>query len=303
MKNSFLFLFILIIIISSILFLPGCSGEKDKGSPEYIQEVKQWDQKRVARLKEETGWLNLVGLFWLEEGNNSFGSANDNDIIFPSGPAHIGNLLLKDSLVTINVDSGIVVLNEGKPVTEMTMLDDNSENPTILQSGSLKWYIIKRTKGFAIRLRDLNAPLVKEFKGLERFPINEDWRLNAKFEEYNPPKKMNVPDITGVVGKELSPGKIVYSIEGKQYTLDAIDAGNKLWFIFADETNGEETYGAGRFLYADKPDSLGSMIVDFNFAYNPPCVFTKFATCPFPPKENYLKLRITAGEKMWGEHH
>ena len=285
------------------VFFFGCSTEKDKGSPEYIREVKQWDQKRISRLKEETGWLNLVGLFWLKEGTNSFGSAKDNDIIFPSGPAHIGKFFLKDSVVTITVVPDVEVLNDGNPVTEMTLQDDNSDNPTILKCSSLKWYIIKRTKGFAIRLRDLNASLVKEFKGLERFPVNEDWKLNAKFVAYDPPKKMEVPDITGVIGEELSPGKVSFSVDGKEYSLDAIDAGKKLWFIFADETSGKETYGAGRYLYADKPDSLRNMIIDFNFAYNPPCVFTKFATCPFPPKENYLKLRITAGEKMWEGHH
>jgi uncharacterized protein (DUF1684 family) len=300
MKNIVLHIFTFLLL--SISFL-GCSTEKDKGSPNYINEVRQWDQKRISRLKEETGWLNLVGLFWLNEGNNSFGSANDNDIIFPSGPEHIGNLLLKDSAVTITVLPDVEVLNDGNQVSEMILKDDNSENPTVLQCGSLKWYIIKRTKGFAIRLRDLNAPLVKEFKGIERFPINEDWRIQAKFEKYNPSKKLSVPDITGVVGEELSPGKVSFSVNGNQYSLDAIDAGNKLWFIFADETSGEETYGAGRYLYTDKPDSLGNLIIDFNFAYNPPCVFTKFATCPFPPKENYLKLRVTAGEKMWGENH
>jgi uncharacterized protein len=296
-------LFLCTIITCSIFYLTGCSSDKEKGDPKYIQEVHQWDQKRVSRLKEETGWLNLAGLFWLKEGNNSFGSAKDNDIIFPSGPAHIGNMFLRDSVVSFTALPEVEVLNDGKTVSQITLLDDISENPTILQSNSLKWYIIKRPKGFAIRLRDLNAKLVKEFKGIERFPINEDWKLQAKFVKYTLPKKMEIPDITGVVGEEISPGKVTFLKDGKQFSLDAIDEGDKLWFIFADETCGDETYGAGRYLYADKPDSLGNITIDFNLAYNPPCAFTKFATCPFPPEENYMKLKITAGEKMWGGHH
>jgi uncharacterized protein len=300
MKNSF---FLLTLALLSIFYFSACSSEKDKGTPEYIQQVKQWDQKRVSRLKEETGWLNLAGLFWLKEGNNSLGSAKDNDIIFSSGPAHIGSMLLRDSVVEFTAVPEVNVLNNNKPVSQIFLLDDTTENPTILQNGSLRWYIIKRPKGFAIRLRDLNAKLVKEFKGIERFPISEDWKLPAKFVKYTPPVKMEIPDITGVVGEEISPGKVIFSKDGKQFSLDAIDEENKLWFIFADETSGDETYGAGRYLYADKPDSLGNMILDFNLSYNPPCAFTKFATCPFPPKENYLNLKITAGEKMWGGHH
>jgi uncharacterized protein len=287
-----------------LLTLPGCGESlKQKASPGYLEEVNQWHERRQARLKEETGWLNLAGLFWLKEGNNTIGSARDNNIVFHSGPAYIGNLILKDSVVTLKVNDGVEVLSEGKPVKEMVLKDDHSGNTTYLKTGSLRWYVIKRTKGFAIRLRDLESPLLKEFKGIERFPVNEDWRIEAEFEEYNPPKKIIVPDITGVVDEELSPGAAKFIIDGIEYRLDAVDAGKRLWFIFADETSGEETYGAGRYLYADKPDSDSFVILDFNLAYNPPCVFTKYATCPFPPQQNYLKLRITAGEKMWNELH
>lgn len=296
--------FLTISAIIFILFLSGCGEDlSQKGSPEYIAEVEKWHQRRAERLKEEDGWLNLVGLFWLNEGRNRFGSAEDNDIIFPSGPEYIGSLFLKDSVVTISVNPGVEVLSEGKPVTEMVLNDDYSENTTYLESGSLRWNIIKREKGFGIRLRDFEAPLLKKFGGIERFPINEDWKINAEFEEYNPSKKMLIPDITGVTLEEFSPGAVKFMVDSKEYKIDAVDAGRRLWLIFADETSGEETYGAGRYLYIDKPDSSGNTVIDFNLAYNPPCVFTKYATCPFPPKQNYLKLRITAGEKKWEGNH
>ena len=299
------------ILLFSILFITfltiySCKNEnlETKGTPEYISEIQQWHQKRIARLKEETGWLNLVGLFWLKEGENNFGSAKDNDIVFPSGPEHIGSLSLNDSTVTINVLPDVSVLNNGKPVNKMILKDDHTGDPTILALGSLRWYIIKRTKGYAVRLRDLNAKLLKTFKDIERFPVNVDWRIEAKFVKYDPPKKITIPDIIGTAEVENSPGAVVFTKDNQTYRMDALDAGgNRIWFIFADETSGIETYGAGRFLYTDKPDSNGIVILDFNEAYDPPCVFTRFATCPLPPKDNYLKLRITAGEKMWGEHH
>lgn len=295
-----------LITLSITFSFYSCNNENllQKGSREYISEVEQWHQKRIARLKEDTGWLNLVGLFWLKEGENRFGSAKDNEIIFPSGPEHIGSLFLKDSVVTIKVNAGQKVLYNGNSVSEMKMKDDHSDSTTFLQTGSLKWNIIKRTKGFAIRLRDLNAKLLKTFEGIERFPVNDGWMIEAKFEKFDPHKKLIIPDIVGTTDEENSPGAAVFIKDNHTYRMDALDAGgSRIWFIFADETSGKETYGAGRFLYTDQPDSNGIVILDFNKAYNPPCVFTKFATCPLPPKDNYLKLRITAGEKMWGEQH
>ncbi len=275
-----------------------------KGSPEYIAEIEQWHNKRIERLRTENSWLNVVGLYWLVEGENSFGSSEENDILFPEvSPPIIGNIILEDSMVVFKSADKVNVTIDGKVVTEAIIKEDLTGEPTILELGSLRWFIIKRNNRYGIRLRDLASPLVKELDGIERFPVNDEWRIKAKFEAYNPPKLISIPNILGTVNEEASPGTVLFKVNGVTHKLDAINAGNKLWFVFADETNGEETYGAGRYLYTDKPDSNGNMIIDFNYAYNPPCVFTKFATCPFPPKQNFLKLRITSGEKMWGELH
>jgi uncharacterized protein (DUF1684 family) len=203
----------------------------------------------------------------------------------------------------MKVNDGVEVLFDGKPVKEMVMIGDNKKEMTVFQYGSIKWNLIVRNELYGIRFRDLESDLVKNFSGIERFPVNEDWKVTATFEAYDPPKKISVPNVLGQIDEEPSPGAIVFTKDNQTYRLEAVDAGDKLWFIFADGTSGEETYGGGRFLYTDKPDSNGKVIVDFNKAYNPPCVLTKFATCPLPPKENYIKLRITAGEKMWGENH
>jgi uncharacterized protein len=303
MKKS-LFLFATFIVLFSI---SSCKNEnlETKGTPEYFEEIKQWDQKRAERLKADDGWLNLVGRTWLKQGENKFGSSKENDVIIESGkvPANMGVFIFHDSTVTMKVNDGVEVLFNGKPVKEIVMIGDGKTDMTVFQCGPIKWNLIVRDTLYGIRFRDLESEAVKNFKGIERFPVNEDWKVSADFETYNPPKKISVPNVLGQIDEEPSPGAIVFKKENQTYKLEAIDAGDRLWFIFADGTSGEETYGGGRFLYTDKADSTGKVIVDFNKAYNPPCVITKYATCPLPPRENYIKLRITAGEKMYGKNH
>jgi len=295
------FLSFFVILTITIIFY-SCKTEilEQKGSPEYISEVNEWHQKRIERLKDENGWLTLVGLYWLEEGENTFGSDKGNDIVFPENtPDKIGTITLLDTTLTLNVSDNVIVANNGEPVRKIILQNDLTGDPTILDLGTLHWYIIKRDEKYGIRLRNTDAPLRKEFEGIERFPVNDDWQLEAKFERYEPPKIISLPTQLGTVAEERSPGAALFTVNGKEYRLDAIDTGERFWFIFADQTNGKETYGAGRYLYTDKPDLTGKMIIDFNYAYNPPCVFTKYATCSFAPKQNHLLLRITAGEKNW----
>jgi len=297
---------IIVLVITILLTSLSCTEKEPgpKGTPEYIAEIEQWHNKRIERLRKENSWLNVVGLYWLEEGKNSFGSSEENDILFPEvSPPIIGSITLKDSMVVIKSADEVNVIIDGKIVTEAILKEDLTGEPTILELGSLRWFIIKRDDRYGIRLRDLASPLVKEFDGIERFPVNEDWKITALFEAYEPPKVISLPTQIGTVKEEPSPGAVVFEKDGQTYRIDAVDTGKRLWLIFADETSGEETYGAGRYLYIDKADSTGKVIVDFNLAYNPPCVFTKYATCSFPPMQNYLHLRITAGEKIWGENH
>lgn len=288
-------------LITLLLLFTGC--EKDIGSPDYVKSIKQWHEERIARLKTETGWLNLVGLYWLQEGKNTFGSAKDNDIVFPEkAPAHIGTFILNDSSVTVKINPEVKVTTGSRPVTDLKLKDDLSDSTTVLSYKSLRWFIINRNGRYGVRLRDLDAPLVKEFKGIDTYPVNEKWKVEAKFEPYPAPKVIEIPNIIGSFEKDTVAGRLVFNIDGKTYTLDPVSEGNEFFIIFADETNGNETYGAGRFLYTDKPDSSGMVELDFNKAYNPPCAFTKYATCPLPPKDNYLHLKITAGEKKYGNH-
>ncbi len=285
--------------------LAGCTAEKPKpqASEEYMSEIENWRAKRINNLKSETGWLNLVGLFWLKEGENTFGSAKDNDVIFPeSTPMYMGKFILDNGTVKVIINKDINIKIGDKQIESAELKNDLEGKPTILSWKNFRWFIIKRGDKFGVRLRNLEADLVKNFEGIEYFPVNEKWKVKAKFIQYKIPKILEIPTIIGTIEEDTAKGYLQFSIDGENFTLDPIESGEKFFIIFADKTSGKETYGGGRFLYVPKPDSTGITTIDFNKAYNPPCAFTKYATCPLPPKDNYLKLAITAGEKNYGEH-
>ena len=290
-------------IIYSVLILTIACTQKPTADPNYVKEINEWDQKRINRLKADDGWLNLVGRFWLKQGESTFGSAKDNDVVVESSklPEHIGSFIFEDSVVTFRALDGVDVMLGDMSVKEIVLVDDQKNDVTVLQIGSVKFNLIVRDTLYGIRFRDLNSDLVKNFKGVDRFPIDESWKITAKFEAYNPVKEIDVPNVLGQISKEKSPGAVVFERDGKTHRIDAVDeGGDKFFLIIADQTSGEETYGGGRFMYVNKPDSTGTILLDFNKAYNPPCVFTKYATCPLPPLQNYLKLKIEAGEKVYG---
>jgi uncharacterized protein len=293
------FLFLIILFYS-------CQTQKEikPVSPEYKKEVEDWHNKRIENLKKESGWLNLVGLYWLEEGENTIGSSDKNKIVFPkNAPAEIGKVIKKDSSLIFESYNNVNVFSNGNRVNKIEVKNDMSGNPTIFELDSFRWFVIKREEKFGIRLRDLNADLLKNFEGIERFPIDGDWKIKAEFIPYDVPKEVEIPTIIGTIEKDFSPGKVKFLIDKKEFTLEPTSAGDKMFLVFADLTSGDETYGAGRFLVIDKPDSNNNVIIDFNKSYNPPCAFTKYATCPLPTEENKLKVKITAGEKNYKGGH
>lgn len=186
-------------------------------------------------------------------------------------------------------------------VTAIVMHNDLQDHPTKLTLGPLSWTIIKRGEKYGVRLRDHEHPLLKTFDGITTYPIDSTWRVEATFEPNNPPKILAIPTILNTIDEEPSPGAFVFKLNGKTYRLDATGkmTDKDLFVIFADQTNGKETYGAGRFLYVPTPNESGKTIIDFNKAYNPPCAFTAYATCPLPPEQSKLPVRITAGEKKY----
>lgn len=293
-----------LVVCYSILSCSGNSSQpRQRANPEYLAQIQSWQQKRVASLKSPTGWLNLAGLFWLSEGENTAGADPSHAIIFPQdkAPAFAGTFILRDSLVTFAARPGSGVKHNDSTIAAMVMRDDVEGEPTRLTLGTLGWVIIKRGKKYGVRLRDYAHPALQQFAGIETYPVDSTWRIAAKFERYDPPKIIAIPTILNTIDEEPSPGALVFQSANQTYRLDVTGkmTDKELFVIFADQTNGQETYGAGRFVYVTTPDNSDRTMIDFNKAYNPPCAFTPYATCPLPPAQKKLALRVTAGEKNY----
>jgi len=290
-----------------VLLLSTCARTSPKvNSNAYAQEIEQWQAERLAELKSEDGWLTLVGLFWLKEGNNKIGSDKSNDIVLTKEQigTQSGVFVLQNGAVQFEAppNSGFTVA--GKPVTKLELRsdEDGAGSPTVLQSGSITFQIIKRGEKLGLRVKDKQNPDRLNFQGTQFYPTDLKWRIEAQFVPYNPPKAVSITNVLGMESGETSPGAVKFSVDGGSYQLDAITekGETKYFMIIADKTSGKETYPAGRYLYVDPPDAQGRIVIDFNKAYSPPCAFTKFATCPLPPRQNRLPFAIEAGEKYSG---
>jgi len=276
---------------------------------DYTHEIEQWRAKRTANLTSPTGWLSLIGLEWLQEGANRVGSASDNDIVLKAGPAHLGVVTLgKDGALHIALDDKAGATIDGKSVREATLIDDmhaGEATPTTVAFGSANFYVIERDGRKALRVKDSDAETRKDFLGIDYFPIDPSWRVVADWVPFDPPHKLEIGSVIGTIDKVDVPGKAVFQRNGHTFELLPYqeEPGGELFFVLADRTSGKETYGAARFLYAALPKD-GKVVLDFNKAYNPPCAFTPFATCPLAPPENRLDVAVTAGEKKYrGGHH
>ena len=277
----------------------------DTSAAEVTKQVEQWKQGRLQRLTAPDGWLSLVGLEWLHPGANRVGSASDNDIVLKVGPAHLGVVTLAaDGAVKIVLakDSGASI--DGKPAQEATLVDDiqagENGHPTTIAFGTANFYVIERDGRKGLRVKDAEAATRKHFLGLDYYPIDPSWRIVADWVPFDPPHKLEIGSVLGTIDKVDVPGKAVFKRDGHTFELLPYqeEPGGELFFVLADRTSGKETYGAARFLYAALPKD-GKVILDFNRAYNPPCAFTEYATCPLAPPENRLDVAVTAGEKKY----
>ena len=275
-------------------------SEQDFDLIAYEAEINSWHQSRVYYLKSDNGWLNLAGLYWLKEGVNSFGSDESNDLVFPKDkiPAKAGLLLLRNGTVTLTVLPAVEIFSNEKIIkSEIVYHPDSTKQPT-LAHGSLRWFIIKRDNLFGIRLRDLTHKTVQEFPGIEHYVVDPKFRVEATLDS-SAAKKIDIVNVLGQTTAQDSPGTLVFQLDGKKFRLDALIEGDELFMLFGDPTNENETYPSGRYMYVKMPGADGKTILDFNKAFNPPCAFTPFATCPLPPSQNILDIAITAGEKNY----
>ena len=302
-------------LLLALVFATACSKSAKPAAvfdqAAHKNEIQKWQNDRLASLTKDDGWLTLVGLFWLNEGENKFGSDPKNAVVLPrdKAPGVAGSLWLENGRVRLvaRPDSAIDVAGptEAKrtnPITALDLKDDNDDNgPTILKLGTLLINIIKRGERIGVRVKDTESRTRREFKGLEYYPIDPRWRIEAHFEPYQPAKAIPITNVLGMTDDEASPGALAFEVDGKTYRIDPIleKGETDLFVMIADETTGKETYGAGRYLYVSPPDATGKVVIDFNKTYSPPCAFTNFATCPLPPRQNHLPFRVDAGEKKY----
>ena len=273
-----------IILAAAFALMAASTGEN--------AETAKWRADYEASLKAPNGWLSVAGLFWLHAGDNIVGSDPQSDVVLPSGAPK---------------RAGVMKLAGGKVTFENKQLkSDASGKPDAVKIGDVTMTIIERNDKIGVRMKDPNAETRRDFTGCKWFAPDPAWRVHAKWVAYAKPKKIAITNILGMTDQEDSPGYAEFSLKGQStkgqtIRLEPVSEDGGLFFIFKDATSGKNTYGAGRFLDTDLPKS-GELELDFNKAYNPPCAFTAFATCPLPPKQNVLTAAIEAGEKKYGKH-
>lgn len=295
----FLFLFMLINCQSSPDSTDSSASLSDQTA--HQEDVSDWFRQRLERLNSERGWLKLAGLFWLEDGLHSFGSAPENDIVMPQGAIRnfAGDIMLEGNMITVDPAEDDLLYVNGEPLKGS--LTFPVENELEFEHDRIAWQFIQRGELIGLRLFDQESEVSRNFKGIERFPVSGQYRVEARLVPHDPPRKLPVVNILGQTNEYETPGMLEFEIEGQSYSLipQSASDGERLFIVLADQTSGDQTFGGGRFLYADNPGPGNTVMLDFNKAYNPPCAFSDYTTCPLPPPENRLPLALEAGEKRY----
>lgn len=278
-------------------------GAASAAPADHAAVIREWRERRHERLASADGWLTLVGLEWLKDGANRLGSSDDSDIRLPGGSADWGTVTVDGDEIRFAPAAGAAIMVDGAPALPVRLVADNQGRPTVVGSGTLNFHVIYRGS-YALRIKDTQAPTLLAFSGVDSFPIDASWRFDARFSPAEPGQTIEIGDVLGQLSPMPVLGTVEFERDGQSYSLLGLaeEGTDSIWFLFADRTTGRETYGAGRFLYSDGMPVNGRVVVDFNKAYNPPCAFTAFATCPLPPPGNVLAVAVEAGEKDYGAH-
>ena len=270
-------------------------------SSRYKEAILKERREREKRFRtSERGWLGLVGLYWLRDGENRIGSETSNDIVLPPpAPGHIGIVQYNNGVATFRAARGVPIYCNGRQVTLKTLVADIYEDADFLQFGDITFVLLERADRHLIRVWDKNSETRKNFSGFNQYPVNSAYCIEARYTDYDTPRLINIQDVLEIYHETPFQGYVTFNFEGEEHRLEArVDEGELMRLDFRDATNGDTTYVGGRFLVTEMPKD-GKIIVDFNRAYNPPCAYTDYATCPLPPPENRLPIRIEAGEKAY----
>ena len=292
--------------LTALVAAGGCGRQPAGTSAAYVAEVDAWHAQREERLRSETGWLTLVGLHELDKRKvNSVGSDPEAMVrLIDKAPARMGDLAFDGNHweFTAAADAGVTLADSAATPVDRQLLDtDRGGTPTTLACGTLQFFVIDRDSTFFLRVRDRDSEVRRSFTGIERYPVESRWRVIARLE--GGPATVKVPNALGQESEEPSPGVLVFALNGHEHRLTPTgSAAAGLFLVFGDATNNHGTYGGGRFLSTEPVGAIGTVVLDFNRAYNPPCVFTPYATCPLPGKANTLPIPVEAGERIWGTH-
>lgn len=287
----------------------------------HREAVMSFHDARVAELSAPDSWLSLIALHWIEEGETTLGADPGNDLVLPgeNTAPRVGRVTLQDSTVRFVAEPGVRVLQGvdstlslpagsgafppdttvDSPVAEAVLGNVGPGQATVLRHGAVNWILVRRGSEFALRVRDNAHPVYEAFSGIDRYPVDPAWRLTARWVPHE--KTVVVPNVLGTASEQSSPAYVEFWVNGDRHVLDVTgDAdADRFMMVFADETSGDGTYGGGRYLWFSAPDEQNRVVLDFNLAYNPPCVWSDYATCPLPTRDNRLALRVEAGEKDW----
>ena len=266
---------------------------------QYVKSVQEWRARADQGLRRDNGWLTLAGRFVMKPGVNTFGTGPENDIVFPAGlgPERMGTITVGPGEVKVKLAEGLTLTKDGETFTERVM-GTRTDDRDWVQMGRASFHVIERNGRYILRLADKESEVRKRFGGRVWYDVKESYRVKAKFVPYDPPRKIPIVNVIDEVSDEDAPGYVEFRLDGKTHRLDAGGEGDRLFFVFRDATAGKTTYAPGRFLYVEKkPRPKETFLLDLNRAYNPPCACSEFTTCPMPPKQNILKVKIEAGEK------
>jgi uncharacterized protein (DUF1684 family) len=268
--------------------------------PAYRKAVQEWRARAEQSLRRDNGWLTLAGRYVMKPGENTFGTGPKNDIVFPPGlgPVHMGVIRVEPGNVTVKMVEGLKLRKDGLDYSEREMATGSDERDWVSVGPRAAFHVIERDGRYVLRLADNQSKVRSQFGGRVWYDVDDRYRVDAKFVPYDPPRKIAIVNVLDEVSDEPAPGYVEFEIDGRRHRLDAVGDDEGLFFVFRDDTAGETTYRPGRFLHVDKKPKPGeTFALDLNRAYNPPCAFSEFTTCPLPPKQNILKVRIEAGEK------
>ena len=294
---------LLVVLMTASMSLADDMADASMTAAEHRESVLKWRQGRIDRLLGDKGYLTLAGLFWLEEGEFVLGSDDSADFIVRAGATAARACVIRhhDGVTTVEPLPGTTVRVGGKRIESAHTLASDAGDPDLVEVEEITFYLIERGDRFGIRLRDVESPVRKSFHGIDSWEIDQKFAVVARFEAYDPPRQIPIANEIGIVEKMWSPGSLHFELDGQPCSMDALQNSleeEELFLIFRDATSGTESYGSGRFLYTETPKN-GTVLIDFNRAYNPPCAFSPYTTCPIPPLQNELDVAIRAGEKAY----